>query len=106
MFHTSFGRGPGLVLLLCLDYSASEAARTACDISSHICSLDCLPKTRLSADASLAHMVDQMMSFEPCVLYQIDIASEEDYFISDGFLFFNHPTDSSGCCTAEASSTL
>ncbi|CAK9032576.1 E3 SUMO-protein ligase RanBP2 (Ran-binding protein 2) (RanBP2) [Durusdinium trenchii] len=26
----------------------------------------------------------------------------QDYFISDGFLFFNHPTDGSGCCTAEA----
>lgn len=28
----------------------------------------------------------------------------QDYFISDGFLFFNHPTDGSGCCTAEAES--
>merc|ERR1712183_834949 len=27
----------------------------------------------------------------------------KDYFISDGFLFFNHPTDGSGCCTAEVS---
>merc|ERR1711862_133584 len=27
----------------------------------------------------------------------------KDYFISDGFLFFNHPTDGSGCCTAELS---
>lgn len=27
----------------------------------------------------------------------------QDYFISDGFLFFNQPTDGSGCCTAEAS---
>ena len=27
----------------------------------------------------------------------------KDYFISDGFLFFNHSTVSSGCCTAEIS---
>merc|ERR1712170_317316 len=27
----------------------------------------------------------------------------KDYFISDGFLFFNQPTDTSGCCTAEVS---
>merc|ERR1719221_2047991 len=27
----------------------------------------------------------------------------KDYFISDGFLFFNHPTDGTGCCTAEVS---
>merc|ERR1712013_406537 len=27
----------------------------------------------------------------------------KDYFISDGFLFYNHPTDGSGCCTAEVS---
>merc|ERR1712032_1388685 len=30
-------------------------------------------------------------------------AENKDYFISDGFLFFNHPTDASGCCTAEVS---
>merc|ERR1711862_277933 len=30
-------------------------------------------------------------------------AANKDYFISDGFLFFNHPTDGSGCCTAEIS---
>eukprot|EP00930_Biecheleria_cincta_P042690 TRINITY_DN2937_c1_g1_i1.p1 TRINITY_DN2937_c1_g1~~TRINITY_DN2937_c1_g1_i1.p1 ORF type:complete len:157 (+),score=44.02 TRINITY_DN2937_c1_g1_i1:63-533(+) len=32
-----------------------------------------------------------------------DGAESKDYFISDGFLFFNHPTDASGCCTAEIS---
>merc|ERR1712228_625840 len=32
-----------------------------------------------------------------------DGSENKDYFISDGFLFFNHPTDSSGCCTAEIS---
>merc|ERR1712032_1186651 len=30
-------------------------------------------------------------------------ADSKDYFISDGYLFFNHPTDGSGCCTAEVS---
>eukprot|EP00928_Gymnodinium_smaydae_P039987 TRINITY_DN271_c0_g2_i1.p2 TRINITY_DN271_c0_g2~~TRINITY_DN271_c0_g2_i1.p2 ORF type:complete len:156 (+),score=41.98 TRINITY_DN271_c0_g2_i1:202-669(+) len=32
-----------------------------------------------------------------------DGQDSKDYFISDGFLFFNHPTDASGCCTAEIS---
>merc|ERR1711908_163043 len=32
-----------------------------------------------------------------------DGATSKDYFISDGYLFFNHPTDGSGCCTAEVS---
>eukprot|EP00933_Yihiella_yeosuensis_P051638 TRINITY_DN49611_c0_g1_i1.p1 TRINITY_DN49611_c0_g1~~TRINITY_DN49611_c0_g1_i1.p1 ORF type:complete len:177 (-),score=43.94 TRINITY_DN49611_c0_g1_i1:349-816(-) len=32
-----------------------------------------------------------------------DGSESKEYFISDGFLFFNHPTDSSGCCTAEVS---
>mmetsp|Transcript_102179 Transcript_102179/g.257373 ORF Transcript_102179/g.257373 Transcript_102179/m.257373 type:complete len:155 (-) Transcript_102179:65-529(-) len=32
-----------------------------------------------------------------------DGQESKDYFISDGFLFFNHPTDGSGCCTAEVS---
>merc|ERR1719367_1552058 len=32
-----------------------------------------------------------------------DGPENKDYFISDGFLFFNHPTDASGCCTAEIS---
>merc|ERR1719491_1405937 len=32
-----------------------------------------------------------------------DGAESKDYFISDGFLFFNHPTDGSGCCTADVS---
>mmetsp|Transcript_116094 Transcript_116094/g.324691 ORF Transcript_116094/g.324691 Transcript_116094/m.324691 type:complete len:155 (+) Transcript_116094:96-560(+) len=27
----------------------------------------------------------------------------KDYFISDGYLFYNHPTDGSGCCSAEIS---
>lgn len=27
----------------------------------------------------------------------------ETYFVSDGFLFFNQPKDSSGCCTVEVS---
>mmetsp|Transcript_16801 Transcript_16801/g.31764 ORF Transcript_16801/g.31764 Transcript_16801/m.31764 type:complete len:156 (-) Transcript_16801:64-531(-) len=30
-----------------------------------------------------------------------DGSETKDYFISDGFLFFNQPTDASGCCTAE-----
>merc|ERR1712194_635572 len=32
-----------------------------------------------------------------------DAGKEEHYFISDGFLFFNQPTDGSGCCTVEVS---
>lgn len=32
-----------------------------------------------------------------------DGSEVETYFISDGFLFFNQPTDSSGCCTVEVS---
>merc|ERR1719428_63074 len=32
-----------------------------------------------------------------------DGSDSKDYFVSDGFFFFNHPTDSSGCCTAEVS---
>eukprot|EP00933_Yihiella_yeosuensis_P043198 TRINITY_DN3792_c1_g5_i1.p1 TRINITY_DN3792_c1_g5~~TRINITY_DN3792_c1_g5_i1.p1 ORF type:complete len:178 (+),score=42.74 TRINITY_DN3792_c1_g5_i1:69-536(+) len=32
-----------------------------------------------------------------------DGSESKDYFISDGFFFFNHPTDGSGCCTAEIS---
>merc|ERR1712139_453867 len=32
-----------------------------------------------------------------------DGAENKDYFISDGFLFFNQPGDGSGCCTAEVS---
>uniref|UniRef100_A0A6T1H8P9 ATP synthase F1 complex delta/epsilon subunit N-terminal domain-containing protein n=2 Tax=Alexandrium monilatum TaxID=311494 RepID=A0A6T1H8P9_9DINO len=32
-----------------------------------------------------------------------DGSESKDFFVSDGFLFFNHPTDSSGCCTAEIS---
>eukprot|EP00406_Dinophysis_acuminata_P006983 CAMPEP_0179228188 /NCGR_PEP_ID=MMETSP0797-20121207/9699_1 /TAXON_ID=47934 /ORGANISM="Dinophysis acuminata, Strain DAEP01" /LENGTH=154 /DNA_ID=CAMNT_0020935237 /DNA_START=74 /DNA_END=538 /DNA_ORIENTATION=- len=32
-----------------------------------------------------------------------DGTESKDYFISDGFFFFNHPTDDSGCCTAEVS---
>merc|ERR1719221_2541764 len=32
-----------------------------------------------------------------------DGADSKDYFISDGFFFYNHPTDASGCCTAEIS---
>merc|ERR1719432_435190 len=32
-----------------------------------------------------------------------DGTESKDYFISDGFLFFNHPTDGSGCCSAEVS---
>lgn len=27
----------------------------------------------------------------------------KEYFVSDGFVFYNHPTDGSGCCTAEIS---
>merc|ERR1719231_1010414 len=32
-----------------------------------------------------------------------DGAENKDYFISDGFVFYNHPSDGSGCCTAEVS---
>merc|ERR1712084_6553 len=32
-----------------------------------------------------------------------DGQDNKDYFISDGFLFYNHATDGSGCCTAEVS---
>eukprot|EP00929_Paragymnodinium_shiwhaense_P031106 TRINITY_DN1750_c0_g2_i1.p1 TRINITY_DN1750_c0_g2~~TRINITY_DN1750_c0_g2_i1.p1 ORF type:complete len:157 (-),score=46.70 TRINITY_DN1750_c0_g2_i1:364-834(-) len=32
-----------------------------------------------------------------------DGQESQDYFCSDGFLFFNHPTDGSGCCTADIS---
>merc|ERR1719316_362415 len=32
-----------------------------------------------------------------------DGTENKDYFVSDGFLFYNHPTDGSGCCTAEVS---
>merc|ERR1712130_1076354 len=32
-----------------------------------------------------------------------DAQENKDYFISDGYVFFNHPTDGSGCCTAEVS---
>ena len=28
----------------------------------------------------------------------------ENYFVSDGFLFFNQPSDGSGCCTVEVGS--
>merc|ERR1719181_247309 len=37
------------------------------------------------------------------VITVADGAEKKDYFISDGFMFFNHPTDGSGCCTAEVS---
>merc|ERR1719191_2497502 len=30
-------------------------------------------------------------------------SAEKNYFVSDGYLFYNHPTDGSGCCTAEIS---
>merc|ERR1712087_773967 len=32
-----------------------------------------------------------------------DGSDTKDFFISDGFFFYNHPTDASGCCTAEIS---
>jgi len=32
-----------------------------------------------------------------------DANDVKNYFISDGFVFFNHPKDDSGCCTAEVS---
>merc|ERR1719411_965207 len=40
---------------------------------------------------------------KPGVITVKDGTESKDYFISDGFLFFNHPTDGSGCCTAEIS---
>lgn len=32
-----------------------------------------------------------------------DGTTSSDYFVSDGFVFFNNPKDGSGCCTAEVS---
>merc|ERR1711862_683174 len=32
-----------------------------------------------------------------------DGQESKDFFISDGYLFFNHPTDDSGCCNVEVS---
>merc|ERR1719414_2833407 len=32
-----------------------------------------------------------------------DGSDQKDFFISDGFVFYNHPTDGSGSCTAEIS---
>merc|ERR1712125_209605 len=40
---------------------------------------------------------------KPGVITVREGATNKDYFISDGYLFFNHPTDGSGCCTAEVS---
>merc|ERR1712014_403689 len=37
------------------------------------------------------------------VITVADGAEKKDYFISDGFLFYNQATDGSGCCTAEVS---
>merc|ERR1711862_1094217 len=37
------------------------------------------------------------------VITVTDGPEKKDFFVSDGFLFFNHPTDGSGCCTAEVS---
>lgn len=39
----------------------------------------------------------------PGVITVRDGADSEDYFISDGFVFFNQSSDGSGCCTAEIS---
>jgi F-type H+-transporting ATPase subunit delta len=30
-------------------------------------------------------------------------AEEDHYFVSDGFVFFNHPKDDSGCCECDIS---
>merc|ERR1719272_2893167 len=32
-----------------------------------------------------------------------DGSESKDYFVSDGFMFYNHPTDGSGNCTTEIS---
>jgi len=40
---------------------------------------------------------------KPGVVTVREGGEEKDYFVSDGFVFFNHPTDESGCCTAEIS---
>merc|ERR1712232_1458211 len=40
---------------------------------------------------------------KPGVITVREGATNKDYFISDDYLFFNHPTDGSGCCTAEVS---
>merc|ERR1712032_269176 len=32
-----------------------------------------------------------------------DGSEDKNYFISDGYVFYNQPTDGSGCCTAEIS---
>merc|ERR1719329_2102405 len=39
----------------------------------------------------------------PGVIKVTEGTESKDYFISDGFLFFNHPTDGSGCCHVEVS---
>lgn len=38
---------------------------------------------------------------KPGVITVREGTSLSEYFVSDGFVFFNSPKDSSGCCTAE-----
>ena len=40
---------------------------------------------------------------KPGVITVRDGTTTSDYFVSDGFVFFNNPKDGSGCCTAEIS---
>lgn len=40
---------------------------------------------------------------KPGVVTVRDAGEDKDYFVSDGFVFYNHPSDESGCCTAEIS---
>merc|ERR1712048_1479399 len=40
---------------------------------------------------------------KPGVITVREGSDEKNFFISDGFVFYNHPTDGSGCCTAEIS---
>merc|ERR1740121_617153 len=39
----------------------------------------------------------------PITVKGADGGESSTYFISDGFLFFNQPSDGSGCCTVEVS---
>ena len=40
---------------------------------------------------------------KPGVITVRDGTTTNEYFLSDGFVFFNNPKDGSGCCTAEIS---
>jgi len=40
---------------------------------------------------------------KPGVITVREGSNSSEYFVSDGFVFFNNPKDGSGCCTAEIS---